>query len=65
MDKNAPCRLPYSRHATFRQIAFVAAQNPPTTRCDMCHKSDVLIDHIDAQGRAVCIECAEENTGEL
>ena len=61
MGKTAPCRLPYDWYATFKQIAFAAAQNPPPTRCDMCRKSDVLIDHIDAQGRAVCIECAEDN----
>lgn len=65
MGKNRPLKLPYSRYATFDQIAFVAPQNPPTTRCDMCRKNDVLIDHTDAQGRAVCIECAERSTDEL
>lgn len=65
MDKNRPLKLPYSRHATFNQIAFAAAQNPPATRCDICRKSDVLIDHTDAQGRAVCIECAERSTDEI
>lgn len=56
-----PLKLPYSRFATFRQIAFQAQPQPE--KCDRCGDSNnPLIVQVDDQGQRVCAECAEKET---